>query len=224
VAEHAHTGTITVGLTDDHLILTDALTAMLGAAPDLEVLFAAGDCAGLRAALLDECPDVLLLDVGLPDGDGIDMLPEIHALCPHASVLVLTSLGDEDTLMRALDGGVSGFLPKRQSLADLQDSIRQAAAGEMVVPGSLLRGLLNRRRRRHGRVTPGTAPLLTARERQILELLVQGKTGPEIAGALTISPATVRTHIGNLMSKMNVHSRLQAVAYALSHGMVERPS
>jgi DNA-binding NarL/FixJ family response regulator len=215
--------TISIGLADDHQILTDALTSMLGSVEDLRVLFAARDCATLRRVLQSHCPQVLLLDVDLPDGDGINMLPEILTACPGTAVLVLTSLHDEATLMRALNSGVAGFLPKRRPLAELITSIRQAAAGEIVVPGSVLRGLLGRDGRL-ARVTPKTAPLLTVRERQILELLVQGKTGPQIARALTVSPATVRTHIGNLLSKMGVHSRLQAVAYALSRGMVERPT
>jgi two-component system nitrate/nitrite response regulator NarL len=219
----ALSGAITVGLVDDHQMLTDVLAAMLANSPSISVAFKVYDCAGLRAALKQTCPRVLLLDVSLPDGDGIDMVPEIYQVCPKTAVLVLTSQSDETTLMRALDAGVAGFIPKQRPLDALLMNIRQAAAGEMVVPKSLLRGLLGRSRS-GGRVVikPETAPLLTPREREILAMLVEGLSGPEIAAALTIALPTVRTHIGNLMLKLGVHSRLQAATYAIKHGLVGR--
>ena len=123
--------------------------------------------------------------------------------------------------MRALDAGVAGFMAKQQSLEALLASIRQAAAGEIVVPKSLLRGLLSRAGGSQPVVIkPHTAPLLTPREREILALLVEGLSGTEMAAALTIALPTVRTHIGNLMNKLGVHSRLQAATYALKHGLV----
>src|SRR6266542_5162741 len=106
----ALTGTITVGMVDDHQMLADVLAASLANSPSISVAFKAYDCAGLRAKLKETCPRVLLLDVSLPDGDGIDMLPEIYEACPKTAVLVLTSQSDERTLMRALDAGVAGFV------------------------------------------------------------------------------------------------------------------
>ena len=118
---------------------------------------------------------------------------------------------------------VAGFIAKQQSLDALLTSIRQAAAGEMVVPKSLLRGLLGRSKSgQRVYIKPETAPLLTPREREILAMLVEGLSGPEIAAALTIALPTVRTHIGNLMLKLGVHSRLQAATYAIKHGLVSR--
>jgi DNA-binding NarL/FixJ family response regulator len=220
----ALSSTITVGLVDDHQMLTDVLAAMLASSPSMSVVFKVYDCAGLRKAIKESCPRVLLLDVSLPDGDGLDMVPEIYAACPKTAVLVLTSLYDEATVMRALDAGVAGYIPKQRPLDELLASIRQAAAGEMVVPKSLLRGLLGRAVGRGQRVfiKPETAPLLTPREREILAMLVEGRSGPEIAAALTIALPTVRTHIGNLMTKLGVHSRLQAAAFAIKHGLVSR--
>jgi DNA-binding NarL/FixJ family response regulator len=213
--------TITVGMLDDHEMLADALAAMLGSSPNISVVFKAYDCAGLRARLKETCPQVLLVDVSLPDGDGIDMVPEINEACPDTAVLILTSQSNESTLMRALDAGVAGFVAKQQALEALLANIRQAAAGEMVVPKSLLRGLLGRSHSgRRVFIKPETAPLLTPREREILAMLVEGLSGPEIAAALTIALPTVRTHIGNLMNKLGVHSRLQAATYAIKHGLV----
>ncbi len=221
LATEAVSTTITVGMLDDHQMLTDALAAMLGSSRSISVVFKAYDCAGLRATLKEAGPQVLLLDVSLPDGDGIKLVPEIYAAWPETSVLVLTSMSNEATLLRALDAGVAGFVPKHGSLEVLLSSIRQAAAGEMVVPKSLLTGLLGRSGgARPVVIKPRTAPLLTSREREILAMLVEGLSGPEMAEALTIALPTVRTHIGNLMNKMGVHSRLQAATYAIKHGLV----
>jgi two-component system nitrate/nitrite response regulator NarL len=220
----ALTSTITVGLVDDHQMLTDVLAATLASAPSISVVFKAYDCAGLRKALKDGCPRVLLLDVSLPDGDGLDMVAEIYDACPKTAVLVLTSMSDEATLMRALEAGVTGFVPKQRPLDELLASIRQAAAGEMVVPKNLLKALLRRTvsSGRRAVIKPETAPLLTARERQVLALIVEGMSGPEIAAALTIALPTVRTHVANLMAKLGVHSRLHAATFAIKHGLVGR--
>jgi DNA-binding NarL/FixJ family response regulator len=216
--------TLTIGLVDDHQVLADAVALMLDSSAGIRVVFKAYDCAQLRAAIGQVCPRVLLLDVSLPDGNGLDMVREVHAACPNTAVLVLTSLDDHATLLAALDVGVAGFVSKQQPLVELVKSIRQAAAGEMVVPKSLLRGLLGLPAKGSTRVTirPETAPLLTPREREILSLLVEGQSGADIAAALTIAAPTVRTHIGNLMLKLGVHSRLQAAAYAIKHGLVSR--
>jgi DNA-binding NarL/FixJ family response regulator len=215
--------TISILILDDHQVLTDALSAVLRSEPDLRVLDVAGTCAALWDKLERACPDVLLLDVLLPDGDGLDLVPDINRMCPNTQVLVLTSLADEETLMRAVDTGVTGFIGKTQPLPEVITAIRQAAEGEIVMPTSLLLGLLGRTAHARARpVTPSRAPL-TSRERETLTLLARGRSGPEIAAALNISPLTVRTHIRNLMDRLGVHSRLEAVTYALSRGLIEPP-
>lgn len=211
---------IRVALVDDHRVLAEALAAMLSTAPDMQVLGVAASAAECRALLRRACPDVLVLDIGLPDGDGLDLVPELRALCPGLVVLVLTSLAEEETLLRAVHGGVNGFVPKHQPLAELLAAVRRAAAGEIVMPPSLLVGLLGRVPG-PARPRPSTAPLLTPREREILGYLARGQGSDEIAAALTISPATVRTHIGRLLSKLGVHSRLEAVTLALRQGLID---
>jgi DNA-binding NarL/FixJ family response regulator len=209
-------------LVDDHQILTDALSALLSSTPDLDVVGTAGTLDGCRAMLARVCPNVIVMDVSLPDGDGIAFIPQIRERCPDAAVLVLTSLSDEATLQRAVEAGANGFVPKHRPLVELAGAIRQAAAGEIVMPASLLLGLLQRvKPSRSGPATRGEA--LTPRELEILALLARGKSSPDIAAALSISPATVRTHIGNAMVKLGVHSRLEAVSYALRHGLIAPP-
>ena len=213
--------TVTVGILDDHQMLTDALAAILARSPSIRVVFKAYDCAGLRAALKGACPQVLLLDDSLPDGDGINLVAEIIEAWPKTAVLVLTSMSNDPALMRALDAGVAGFVPNHGSLDVLLASIRQAAAGEMVAPNWLLRRLLG-----HSRgglplvIKPDTVPQFTPLEREILDLLVEGRSSAEMVAALTMPPHTLRSHIGSLMSKLGVHSRLQAATFAIKHGLV----
>src|SRR3989304_6029502 len=117
---------ITVGIIDDHQVLTDALTLVIGSQPDLEVIDVAGTCAAGRELVARACPDVLLLDVALPDGDGLSLVLEFKRLCPETQLLVLTSLADERTLLRAIDTGVSGFGAKNQPLSGVLPAARPA--------------------------------------------------------------------------------------------------
>jgi len=214
---------ISIVIVDDHQVLTDALAAILGSQTDLQVVGVAATCAAARALLSRTCPEVLLLDISLPDGDGLSLASEFNQMCPNVHILVLTSLSEEKTLMRAMDTGVNGFVSKSQPLSEMITAIRQAAEGEIVMPTSLLLGLLGRTARTRARpVTPTREPL-TPREREILTRLARGRSGADIAAALNISPLTVRTHIRNLMDRLGVHSRLEAVTYALSRGLIKPP-
>jgi DNA-binding NarL/FixJ family response regulator len=138
-------------------------------------------------------------------------------------VVVLTSYTDEDTIMRAIDIGVSGFLPKSASLSDFFDTLRKVVEDEIVMPPSLLIGLLRRvPRDRAVMRREGTMwERLTPREYEILICLAAGKSGSTIAEELNIAPLTVRTHVRNLMSKLGVHSRLEAVAFGVKHGLID---
>jgi DNA-binding NarL/FixJ family response regulator len=171
---------------------------------------------------------VLLLDVNLPDGDGLNLVPEINRACPNTHILILTSLADEKTLTRAIDLGVSGFVVKNRPLSEVITAIRQAVDGEIVMPTSLLLGLLSRTPRARSEPTapnPQARPeALTPREREILSHLAHGKSGASIAAELNIAPLTVRTHIRNLLEKLGMHSRLEAVSYALRIGLIEPPT
>ena len=217
---------ITLAMIEDHRILVDSLGLLLRYEDDINFLGAATSVAdGIK--LVQSCtPDVLLLDVGLPDGNGLDLIPEIVKISPDTNIVVLTSLTDEATLMRVVDSGISGFVSKNSQLSDLLATIRKAAEGEIVIPTSLLMGLLMRMPRDKAaafREEKGWERL-TLREQEILGMLAMGKSGNEIADELHIAPLTVRTHIRNLMSKIGVHSRLEAVAFGLKNGIIEPPS
>jgi DNA-binding NarL/FixJ family response regulator len=216
---------ITVAIIEDHQILVDSLGLMLRYEQDMEFLGAASSLSDGQILVENCSPDVLLLDVGLPDGNGLDMIPKVNTASPDTHIIVLTSLSDEATLMRVVDSGISGFVSKDSQLSDLLETIRKAADGEIVMPTSLLMGLLMRLPRDKAAAYKDERgwERLTIREQEILELLAKGKSGNEIAEELHIAPLTVRTHIRNMMSKMGVHSRLEAVAFGLKNGIIDPP-
>lgn len=216
---------IRVAIIEDHQILVDSLGLMLRYEQDMEFLGAASSLSDGQILVENCSPDVLLLDVGLPDGNGLDMIPQVNTASPDTHIIVLTSLSDEATLMRVVDSGISGFVSKDSQLSDLLETIRKAADGEIVMPTSLLMGLLMRLPRDKAAAYKDERgwERLTIREQEILELLAKGKSGNEIAEELHIAPLTVRTHIRNMMSKMGVHSRLEAVAFGLKNGIIDPP-
>jgi DNA-binding NarL/FixJ family response regulator len=217
---------ISVAIIEDHQILVDSLGLMLRYEPDMEFLGAASSLKDGEVLVGNSIPDVLLLDIGLPDGNGLDLVPEINTTSPDTHIVVLTSLSDEATLMRVIDSGISGFVSKNSQLSELLETIRKAADGEIVMPTSLLMGLLMRLPRDKAAAYQDEKgwQRLTVREQEILEMLAKGKSGNEIAEELHIAPLTVRTHIRNMMSKMGVHSRLEAVAFGLKNGIIDPPA
>lgn len=218
---------IRIAIVDDHQMLIEALSLVIKKEPGLQMVGSVNTCGDALRLVREACPDVLLLDVSLPDGDGLQLVPQLQAACPKMQILVLTSLADESTLLRAVEMGVGGFVGKHRPVAEVFAAIRQAADGEIVMPSNLLVGLLTRRRAPASRAPQPAQPEfepLTPREREILAHTAQGKSGAAIAEELNISLMTVRTHLRNLMSKLNVHSRLEAVAFALRHGLIEPPT
>lgn len=217
---------ITVSMIEDHQILVDSLSLMLRYESDIDFLGSASSLSKGQNLIKETTPDVLLLDVGLPDGNGLDLIPEVNQISPDTNIVVLTSLSDEATLMRVIDSGISGFVSKNSELSELMETIRKAADGEIVMPTSLLVGLLMRlpRDKAAAYQEENGWERLTLREQEVLELLATGKSGSEIAEELHIAPLTVRTHIRNLMSKLGVHSRLEAVTFGMKNGLIDPPT
>ncbi|MEJ2708436.1 MAG: response regulator transcription factor [Anaerolineales bacterium] len=217
---------INVAIIEDHQVLVDALRLLILKEDDFSFVGAAETLAAGRELAKHTRPDVLLLDVNLPDGSGLDIIEEVKGASPDTQVVVLTRLTDENTLLRAVDSGASGFLSKSCSLTELMATVRQAASGEIVMPSSLLYGLLTRVTREKAvayRADKGWEPL-TPREHEVLGHLAKGSSVPDISETLHIAPLTVRTHIRNLMAKLDVHSRLEAVSFALRNGLIDPPA
>jgi DNA-binding NarL/FixJ family response regulator len=210
-------------IVDDHRAFADALTIAIGVHADLASVGTALSIAGAIELARRATPDVVLLDIHLPDGDGIEALARISEAAPGARILILTGHTDVEVLARAAAAGAAGFLPKESSIASVIGAIRGARAGEMHVEGVLLAAIL-------GRVAaapppPGPDeddPVLTPRERDVLRLMGQGMDPHAIAAALRISLHTCRGYQKAIMAKLQAHSQLEAVVVATRRGLLPR--
>jgi DNA-binding NarL/FixJ family response regulator len=197
-------------IVEDHEAVRDALGALLDLR-GFDVVGAAGNvAAGLD--LLDHTePDVAVVDVGLPDGDGIELTRRLLDRRPQLAVLIYTGVADSALLASGLDSGARGYALKSGSVDELVSAIERVAAGEAYVDPRLDRVVLS---------PPSTAkvPQLSPRERQIMHLMAEGYTGQAIAGRLGVSVETVRTHVRNVIRKLQARSRVHAIAIALERG------
>ena len=197
-------------IVDDHPVVCSGLTSMLSAHADLEV--GASAASGERALALVERDqfDVMLLDLRMPGMDGIAVLQQLKALKNPPRVIVLTSFEKEEDIYRAIRAGAQGYLLKDTSEAEMVAAIQDVAAGKRYLPREIAARLANRMLRED----------LTSRELQVLELLAQGSTNKQIAHNLDISDNTVRCHVNNIMEKLQVSDRTEAVANALKRGLL----
>ena len=210
-------------IADEQSLFREAVRVVLQSQPDFEVVAEARD--GLQAVAVAEesTPDVALLDINLPNCDGIRATSLIKEHAPDCKVLVLTGEEDQETLVEALEAGASGYLTKESPLAELIHATRAAFRGETLIPPRMLGALLSRliRRRREQDEALQRVAKLTKREREVLAFLAEGRDNDAIAQALVISPQTARTHIQNVLGKLGVHSRLEAAAFVVQNGILE---
>lgn len=213
---------IRVLIVDDHTVFAESLMLVINMQRDMETVGTASTCAAALESARQLQPDVVLLDVLLPDGDGIAVAEAIKRIQPATKTVVLTSATEDEVLLRAIDAGASGFITKHRAINDVIAAVRAAHAGEMLIPPAMLLGLLSRlyQRQRQEEARASLEPL-TPRERQVLQALARGLDNRETAMQLRISPNTVRTHLQNAMSKLGVHSKLEAVVLALKYGLIE---
>jgi DNA-binding NarL/FixJ family response regulator len=172
----------------------------------------------IYAARVDR-PDTVLMDIGLPDIDGLTAGERILAERPQTRVLALTGLEDRSLVREALESGFQGFLMKHSSLAEIIGAIIASADSQTVIPRDAARALFGTEAEQMPEEDSLMAKTLTRREREILALLAAGASAREIARQLFLSPNTVRTHIQNILTKLQVHSRLEAVAFAIRSGI-----
>ena len=207
---------IRVALVDDHALFSQTLSMALGAYEDVEIIGRADRLAAGCALVAQHHPDVVLMDYRLPDGDGVSGAHRIKELSPESKVVILTAVEDEAVLAAAIEAGCAGFLTKTASVEELISAVRQAAAGEAVISPALLVRLLPRLHRRE----QPTRFELTPRELDVLKLLAAGLSNAAIADDLTLSVNTVRNHVANLLMKLGVHSKLEALSVAVREGLV----
>jgi len=206
---------------DDHEMFSEALALVFGRQPGIELVASlpAGEEAVARCR--DEAPDVVLMDLDLPGMDGIEATRRIRAASPGTRVVVLSAMESPTLIVSAMAAGASGYLPKTRAADDLVAVVRRAAAGEIVMADDDLPVVLDELRT--GREPNVAAELalrrLTARETEILRAMAAGDATGEIAETLGISSLTVQSHVKNILAKLGVHSKIEAVTMAWRHGL-----
>jgi NarL family two-component system response regulator LiaR len=203
-------------IVDDHAVVRSGLSAFLLAYDDLRLVGQASDGKEAISLCLKEQPDVVLMDLLMPEMDGVTATKAIRDQCPHTQVLALTSFGEQERVQAALKAGAIGYLLKNVSAEELVSAIRSAASGKPTLSTEAARALIQ--------ATTGPKPPgydLTEREKTVLDLMVKGKSNAEIAEQLVVSPSTIKFHVSNILSKLGVSSRTEAVAMALQHHLIE---
>jgi DNA-binding NarL/FixJ family response regulator len=209
-----------VVIADDQPMMRAGFKAVLEATGDIEVVAEAATGAEAVAAAKQHAPDVVLMDIRMPEMDGIEATRRL----PRDRILILTTFGLDDYIIAALRAGASGFLLKDAPTAQVIDAVRAVAAGDAVLSPAVTRQLLDQVARRLPAAvtqTPEALTQLTEREREVLRMLAAGLTNAEIAHALVVSEATVKSHVSNLLGKLGLRDRVQAVIYAYETHLIE---
>jgi len=213
--------TIRLLLVDDHAVVRSGLKMLLENEHDVEIIGEASSASEAIEATLRLKPNLILMDIGLPDLSGIDATREIKKRVSDVSIVALTIHEDEEYFFKMLEAGASGYVPKRAAPEELITAIRAAANGQVYLYPSLAKLLV--RDFIDGGRAPGeqTSSDLTGREQEVLTYLAEGASNEEIATSLVISPKTVARHRENIMRKLNLHSRSELVRYAIRKGIIK---
>jgi two-component system NarL family response regulator len=204
---------IRILVVEDHAVVRQGLVALLRMTPGMAVVAEAPD--GKRAVELyrELEPDITLMDLRLPVMGGVEAITEIRKYAPNARIIVLTTFDGDENIYRALQAGAQGYLLKDMSSEELMHAIRRVHSGKTSIPRLVAERLAERM----------AGPGLTARELDVLKLIVRGRSNKEIGSDLSISEATVKTHINSILSKLGVSDRTQAATSALQRGIVSLP-
>ncbi len=211
---------IRVLIVDDHMLLRDGLGALLELAPDIEVVGEAGNGREALDKVRELLPDVVLMDIEMPVMDGLEAARRIRAQYPQSKVLILSQHDDASHVVDAVEAGVRGYVGKTAASAELAASIRSVHRGDSYLSPVAARQLVGEfQRADHSR---GHDPYdqLTAREKEVLKHIAEGKTSQEIADVLVVSRKTVEGHRTNLMAKLGLHDRVELVKYAVRKGII----
>ncbi len=204
-------------IADDHTIVRSGLHLLLESEPDIEVVGEATNGVSAVKLAEDLLPDVVLMDIGMPELNGIEATGQIKASTPDVVILILTMHRSDEYFFQALKAGASGYVLKGAETADLLIAVRSVARGDVFLYPSLARKLVQQYLNQTG-VDSLEGPSLTQREREILKFIAEGYTTKEIAEQLVVSPSTVSSHRTNVMQKLNLAKRHELVQYAREHG------
>jgi two-component system, NarL family, response regulator DevR len=200
-------------IVDDHEVVRQGLVALLGRRPEFQVVAEAGTAAEAVAAARRFEPDLVIMDVRLPDGSGIEACREIRADLPNTRVVILTSYPDEDAVLSAIVAGASGYLLKQVRARDLVAALEAVGRGESLLDPAVTGRVLERVRRIATSDQPDELAQLTSQEQKILLLVAEGKTNKEIAVDVFLSDKTVKNYVSSILAKLNLERRAQAAAY-----------
>jgi DNA-binding NarL/FixJ family response regulator len=209
VADHRYT----LLVVDDHEVVRQGLVALLDRRPDFQVVAQAGTVADAVAQARRFQPELVIMDVRLPDGSGIEACREIRAEMPETRVVILTSYPDEDAVLSAIVAGANGYLLKQVRARDLVAALQAVGRGESLLDPAVTGRVLERVRRIATSDQPDELAQLTAQEQKILLLVAEGKTNKEIAAEVFLSDKTVKNYVSSILAKLNLERRAQAAAY-----------
>jgi two-component system, NarL family, response regulator NreC len=209
-------------MVDDHEIVRAGLRMLLQAQPDIEIVGEVNNGRDAIAKTKELTPDIVLMDISLPDLDGFEATRQIKRASPDVAVLALTMHESEEYFFKMLNAGASGYVPKKAAPTDLVSAIRTVHEGGVFLYPSVAKALVHDYL---GRVSEGTERAsfdgLSEREQEVLKWIADGLTNQEIGDKLTISVKTVERHRANIMGKLNLHSRTELVKYAIRKGLIE---
>ena len=209
----------TVLLVDDHVVVRQGLKALLADEPDIEVIGEASNGREALDRLAELAPDVILMDISMPGLNGIEATRQIQQRYPDVRVVVLSMHANEEYVFQVLQAGASGYVLKQSDSLEVLTAIRAAVAGGSFLSPPISRTVIEDYvRRAEARGQADDLAMLTSREREVLQLLAEGRSNREIAEELTISVKTVETHRSNMMNKLGLDSKTELVKYALRKG------
>lgn len=209
---------VRVLICDDHEVVREGLRTLLAGRTDMKVVAEAGTAADAIEAAARETPDVVIMDVRLPDGSGVEACRSIREILPATRVIMLTSYPDDEALYASIIAGASGYLLKQTRARALVEAIETVSRGRALLDPDVTARVLERVRRGRADEDPALAAL-TDQERRVLEQLATGKTNREIGEALFLSEKTVKNYVSRILEKLGLHRRAEAAAFAARRGM-----
>jgi len=218
--------TIKVVIVDDHEVVRLGLKSLLNRVADLQVVGEAGSAAEAERVVEQTRPDVVVMDIRMPGGSGIEACRAIRSRWPETRVIMLTSYSDDEAVIGSVMAGASGYVLKQIGTQELVDAIRRVSRGESLLDPGVTGKILERVRGGTGSGlgdARGTPESLTEQEERILALIAEGKTNREIAAELFLSEKTVRNYVSNILAKLQLHNRAEAAAWAVRRGLDRAP-
>ncbi|MCB9419880.1 MAG: response regulator transcription factor [Ardenticatenaceae bacterium] len=212
-------GTIHILIVDDYAVVREGLHALVTTESDIVVVGEAADGETAVQQCLDLQPDVIIMDLAMPNNEGVDAIQIIKQKCPQINILVLTNFAEEERVLAAMKAGAQGYMLKDATPQDIVQAIRDVNKGKIVLHPSVSYVLLQALQTT-GETEQEILKSLTSREMEVLQLVARGRTNQEIASRLRIDERTVRVHVSHVLQKLNLDNRTQAALYALRQGLV----